>query len=114
MGSAGKAYSSDLVRMLAEKGFRSRRMPTNKDKVTRFGAFSAAAEAGLVRVVRGEWNNAYFAELETFTGNGKAKDDQVDGTSDAFIRLSEDKVYKIPNMSGINAFRRDNPFAVER
>lgn len=97
-GSAGKSYSTDLIRKFAERGYRCRSRPTNKDKVTRFAPFSSAAEAGLVKVVRGEWNESFFTELESFTGDGKGKDDQVDSTADAFMELAERKTYSTPRM----------------
>lgn len=105
--AAGKAQATQIIRMLAENGITCRSKPTNKNKVTRFSPFSAAAEAGLIKIVQGSWNNAYFSELESFTGDGKLKDDQVDATSDAFITLADKKhvpVFRLPNMS------RSNPF----
>jgi predicted phage terminase large subunit-like protein len=106
-GAAGKSYSTDLIRKFAERGYRCRTKPTNKDKVTRFAPFSAAAEAGLVCVVRGDWNDRFFTELESFTGDGKGKDDQVDATSDAFITLAEQKTCPVPNMSGAGLYKKN-------
>lgn len=107
-GSAGKAYATDLVRKLAENGYRGRIKSTNKDKVTRFSPFSAAAEAGLVSVVRGDWNESYFTELESFTGDGRGKDDQVDSTSDAFITLAEEKNCPVPKMGSADNLHKEN------
>lgn len=109
-GAAGKSYATSMIRKLAEKGFRARAKTTNKDKVTRFAPFSAAAEAGLVKIVRGTWNDAYFTELEGFTGDGPGKDDQVDATSDAFTSLNETKNIKTPQMGNNSDVMRDNPY----
>lgn len=90
-GSAGKSQSLQLIRGLSEQGNYARAKPTNKNKVTRFAPFSAAAEAGLVKIVIGSWNDIFFSELEAFIGDDKGKDDQVDATSDSFITLAEKK-----------------------
>jgi predicted phage terminase large subunit-like protein len=50
------------------------------DKIIRANPFSAQAEVGNVRLVRGAWNNAYLEELEDFP---EGHDDQVDATSGA-------------------------------
>ncbi|HAM41859.1 MAG TPA: hypothetical protein DCP69_11165, partial [Candidatus Omnitrophica bacterium] len=56
------------------------------DKVTRAQGLSAQAEAGNVKLVRGEWNEAYLSELHGFP-EGKYKD-QVDSSSGAFNKLA--------------------------
>lgn len=109
-GAAGKSYATSLIRKLVELGFRARAKPTNKDKVTRFAPFSAAAEAGLVKVVKGSWNDAFFTELEGFTGDGKTKDDQVDATSDAFSSLNEMRFVKPPTMGTNSELHQVNPY----
>ncbi|XAO54224.1 terminase large subunit [Yersinia phage vB_YenM_P778] len=109
-GAAGKSYATSLIRKLAEQGFRARAKPTNKDKVTRFAPFSSAAEAGIVKILRGTWNDAFLTELEGFTGEGNQKDDQVDATSDAFISLNETKFIKPPTMGANSDMMRTNPY----
>jgi predicted phage terminase large subunit-like protein len=88
-GQAGKAAGQMMVKELIAEGFYARMRPTNKSKLIRFQPFSAAAEAGIVKYVRGDWNEDYFSELELFDGSRKNKDDQVDATSDAFITLAQ-------------------------
>ena len=83
-GAAGKSDAQAKVAMLA--GYPVKTSPETGDKVTRVSAFSAQAEAGNVKIVRGPWNAAYLDELEGFPGPGK--DDQVDGSSRAFHRLT--------------------------
>lgn len=109
-GAAGKSYATSLIKKLVTLGIRARAKPTNKDKVTRFAPFSAAAEAGLVKVVKGSWNDAYFNELEAFTGDGKTKDDQVDATSDAFSSLNEIRYVKPPTMGSHTDMKQVNPY----
>lgn len=108
-GAAGKSTALQQVRALAEQGNYAKVRVTHANKVTRFAPFSAMAEAGMVKIVAGPWNNAYFSELEAFTGEGKTKDDQVDSTADAFITLAEQKhvpSFEMPHFGQTNPFRR--------
>lgn len=83
-GQAGKSQVAQLVRMLS--GYIVRSSPETGDKATRFGPFSAQAEAGNVDVLRGTWNDAWFTALEGFP---VAKhDDEADATSRAFEIVS--------------------------
>jgi predicted phage terminase large subunit-like protein len=95
-GQAGEAEASFLAKHL--RGFEVRIRKATKDKLTRFLPFSAASENGLVKIVRGEWNEAYCAELERFLGDGKTKDDQCDGTSGAYNELNT-KAYMTPDLN---------------
>src|SRR5262249_5364235 len=55
------------------------------DKMTRALPLAASVEAGLVKLVRGRWVEAFLDELEIFPLGDH--DDQVDATSLAFARL---------------------------
>jgi predicted phage terminase large subunit-like protein len=66
-------------------------MTPTGSKWTRSGPFSAAAENGRVRLVRGRWNDAYLNQLENFVderalpaGEKPPHDDDVDASSGAF------------------------------
>ncbi|WP_246801067.1 phage terminase large subunit [Bradyrhizobium genosp. L] len=83
-GQAGKAQKSHLAQVLV--GYRVKFAPATGDKVTRFGAFSAQAAAGNVVVLRGPWNEDWFAALEAF-GPEARHDDDADATSEAFNEL---------------------------
>jgi len=110
-GASASSYARSFQAKLAELGFTVKLITPKLDKVTRFGPFSAMAEAGFIRVVDGEWNKAYFDELEGFTGERKNKDDQVDATSDAFNQLrtsTEIPHFILPDMTQANKFA--NPF----
>ena len=85
-GASGKAEVAYLTKRLS--GFSVSSEKHSKDKLTRFLPFSSQAEAGNVDVLVGDWNEAWFLELENFSGNDtKGKDDQVDTTSGAFNYL---------------------------
>ena len=86
-GQAGKAQAADFVKFLA--GYKVKTQTVNGDKVTRSEPFAAQWQAGNVDVVAGDWNEAYFNELEQFPDG--AHDDMVDASSDAFISLAEEK-----------------------
>jgi hypothetical protein len=63
-----------------------RAVPPTGSKETRATPLAAQAEAGNVKiVVKADWNEAFFAELENFPF-GK-HDDQVDSSADAFNEL---------------------------
>lgn len=97
-GQAGKAAGQMMIKSLIEEGLYAKMRPSNKSKVTRFMPLASAAEAGLVRYIQGAWNDTYFAELESFTGDRSNKDDQVDASSDSFITLAQKLL--VPNILG--------------
>lgn len=80
-GQAGKSQMKYFQTML--DGVPVRSTPEVGDKITRFSPFSATAQAGRVKILRGPWNNRWFANLEAFP-DPKSKDDDVDSTSRAF------------------------------
>jgi predicted phage terminase large subunit-like protein len=86
-GQAGKAEAEYQVRNL--RGYIVHAFPVHRDKVTRAKAYSAQVEAGNVKLVRGDWNEAFILEHENFPPpTGKGKDDQVDSSSGAFMMLA--------------------------
>ena len=80
---AGKAQAQNFIKLLV--GYSARAARAGGDKVTRFGAFSAQAEAGNVLVLRGQWNEEWFTALEGFPE--ATHDDDADSTSEAFNEL---------------------------
>ena len=93
-GAAGKDQIAGLTRMLV--GYNVRSAPVTGDKITRFTGFSAQAEAGNVKVLRGHWNNAWFSNLEGFPK--AAHDDDVDSTAEAFNALVGGSAYTLDNL----------------
>lgn len=86
-GQAGKSQARSQIAMLS--GFNVRAKPVTGDKATRAKPLAAQVEAGNVMVVRGAWNDAFFSELENFTGTAQdGHDDQVDAAADAFDELT--------------------------
>lgn len=95
-GQAGKSQVKSLTLMLS--GYNVRSSTETGDKVTRFGPFSAQCEAGNVDVLRGEWNDKWFTNLEGFP---VAKhDDDADSTSRAFAIVAIDRAYR-PDYSAL-------------
>ena len=76
-GQAGAQANLFLVRTLAEHGIsvKSAKMVGASGKLNRFLPFAAISEAGAVKVVRGDWNEPYFAELENFIPNNRNQKD---------------------------------------
>jgi predicted phage terminase large subunit-like protein len=106
--AAGKTAAYFYRTVLAEDGVPVKMAPTTagKGKLTRFLPFCSIAEAGAVKVVRGDWNEAFFNELESFTADLKIqkgqKDDMVDSVSDAFTMLAKQvtiPTFAIPSMT---------------
>ncbi len=98
-GLTARLYQAKLF--LAE-GLRVKflKVGTTKSKLTRFDPMANASENGLVRVVKGSWNDEFFSELEGFDGVSKVKkDDQVDAVADSFNVLATTKEYKKLNPS---------------
>lgn len=96
-GAAAKMYANDLARKLADKGFTVRLKRPDKAKEVRFGPFATVSENGFVSICKGPWFKDYVDELESFTGDGKGHDDQVDATSDAFWALKSS--FNIPTFN---------------
>ena len=85
-GQAGKDQAADLVALLS--GYDARTRPETGDKIVRFGPFSAQAQAGNVRVVRGPWNDAFFTALENFP---EGHDDDADASAGAYDMVINEK-----------------------
>ena len=66
------------------------RSSASKNKTAFAKPFSSQWLAGNVRIVRGPWNEAYLRTMNAFPANDDAvKDDDVDATSVAYLKLSE-------------------------
>lgn len=102
-GAGGKAANSFYLRTLAENGIYAKSIPISghNGKLNRFLPFCTMAEAGWIRVVKGDWNEAWLTELELFEGERNQKDDQVDATSDGFNDLCKEvtlPTFALPTM----------------
>jgi len=85
-GQAGKAEAELQVRNLA--GYDVRINTVRESKGTRAKPVSAQAEAGNVKLVKGDWVEAFLREAENFDGTDKCTSDQVDALSGAFMMLN--------------------------
>jgi predicted phage terminase large subunit-like protein len=83
-GSAGKGEAEATARMLA--GYIFHYAVATGDKVVRAKPASSQAEKGNIKIVRGKWNEEFLRVIENFP-EGK-HDDEVDGLSGAFERLT--------------------------
>lgn len=83
-GQAGVVEVEAYVRALA--GYAVKTPSPSGSKETRAGPVSAQAEHGMIKLVRGAWNDEFLAELEMFPKGGH--DDQVDALSGAFGLLA--------------------------
>lgn len=102
-GAGGKAANSFYVRELANHGITAKSISISGHvgKIARFIPFCTLAESGLVKVVRGDWNEAWLSELELFEGERANRDDMVDATSDGFNHLSRElqvPMFVVPSM----------------
>lgn len=86
-GSAGVDSAKATNGKLAINGLVGHYAPVTGDKETRAGPLSSAAEAGIVRLVRGGWNEEFIDEAVAFPGG--AFKDQIDAASDAYNKLLE-------------------------
>ena len=83
-GAAGKLFSAVIIKRLA--GWTVHAVLATGDKITRALPFLAQAQAGNVRLVRGEWNQAWLDEMTSMPNS--AHDDQWDGSASAFSALA--------------------------
>ena len=88
-GQAGKAEAQTQLRNLA--GYNVILNTVRESKGVRARPLSAQTEAGNVKLVRGEWNDTFLRELESFDGSDKCTSDQVDAASGAFYLLTKQK-----------------------
>jgi len=92
-GSGGKESFEASAKNLA--GWSVRKDPPTGDKAVRAEPFSAQVEARNVKMLRGDWNEAYVNELRAFRASPPhgAFTDQVDASSGAFNHLAKGWTY---------------------
>ena len=89
-GQSGVARANEIKRKLAEIGIECYLIRPSTAKRTRFLPFSAISEAGFVSVVKADWNETFYNELENFSGLKRGeRDDIVDCCSDAILTLNK-------------------------
>ena len=85
-GGAGKTLAAHYVKLLT--GFNIKIVPVSGNKELRATPLAAQWQNGNVEVLIGDWNDAYFSQLESFPES--KHDDMVDGSSDSFTELTGD------------------------
>lgn len=111
-GGAAAHFHSFLAKALIEAGLSVKSLISSgwTRKLGRFKPFSAMSEQGNIYVLRADWNEAWFTELEAFTGGDrKIHDDMVDATGDAFNTLT--KKQTLPTFTcNWSDFTKSSPF----
>lgn len=82
-GQAGKVLAQQYVKLLS--GFIIKTLPVSGSKELRATPFAAQWQNGNIEVLLADWNEEYFAQLESFPES--KHDDLVDASSDAFSEL---------------------------
>ena len=82
-GQAGKDQAESFIKLLS--GFSVTAVPVSGSKEARAEPTASQWQAGNFDIVVGDWNEAYFSQLESFPAS-KFKD-MVDATNDAFAEL---------------------------
>ena len=85
-GAAGKTVATHYIKLLT--GFNIKTVPVSGSKELRATPFAAQWQNGNVEVLVGDWNDAYFSQLESFPES--KHDDMVDASADAFSELTGD------------------------
>lgn len=85
--AAGAAQMIDWRKKLAHYTIVEAK-PTQKKSV-RWGPFASAMGAGLICLVRANWNTAFVEEARIARESGNKKDNQLDAAADAYLRLTE-------------------------
>lgn len=106
-GATAGAYCRDLARRLSEEGYHVRLIKPERGKRQRFLPFASAAEARFVNVVKADWNEEFFLELEQMDFTNKYHDDMADACSDAFYTLNRSQeipAFSLPDLSTAASF----------
>ena len=93
-GQAGKEQAQSYVQMLA--GFDVVTKQESGSKASRAEPMAALWQTGMFDIVAGEWNEAYFNQLESFP-ESKFKD-MVDASSSAFNEITLGMSFNINNL----------------
>ena len=97
VGAAGLEAAMYSEKMLRKEGFTVIRNKANKSKELRFQPFAILAQNRNVFVVKGDWNEVFFKELEAF-GSGVGHDDICDSVSDLYKMLTN-RAINLPSIS---------------
>jgi predicted phage terminase large subunit-like protein len=106
-GQAAKSAADAMCGKITAEGFRVRKKKVSNiknRKVKMFEPFSVTAENEMVYVLKGDWNEAFFEELQRFDGSrNSGHDDIVDAVADLYDELVNRKVHKAIPFSSIDS-----------
>lgn len=102
VGAAAVEAAMYSSRLLRQEGFTVKLNKANRSKELRFQPVAILAQNRQVYVVKGDWNEAFFKELEAF-GSGKGHDDICDALADLYRML----INKTINIPAIHVTNRD-------
>ncbi len=88
-GASGKRDSQHIAKNLA--GFDACGRAPKGDKLLRWKPFAAQAEAGNVKLLRGDWNERWLAHMHSQEGKPTQHDDEADAGSGAFDELTDEE-----------------------
>jgi len=112
-GSGGAIAAQHFISVLSEAGciVGTEIMSGHSNKLNKGLPFCQLAEAGKVKVVKGDWNSEYFESMEAFLGTPetlrKIHDDEWDATASAFKFLAKQSAmpdFVLPSMT------KESPF----
>jgi predicted phage terminase large subunit-like protein len=116
-GQAGKVQAMAFTKRLAQYTVKtspesravgsSSTLQNVSAKVSRFSPFSAQAEGGNVKILRGEWNSRFFDDLEAFPE--ALHDDTPDSVSRAYAELLGGKAPMRINPAALTRFSQPLP-----
>lgn len=104
-GAAGKEQAETSRALLFKKGLNAMNITARKSKKVRFETPSMMAQNGQIKIVKGDWNEAFFEELETLDFDSKRRkdhDDIADALSDLVIMLRQKLTIPIIKGAGRN------------
>lgn len=111
VGAAGIAYANTIKKRLAELGIECRLDKMNKSKRTRFMPVSSLAQAGWFKVVRADWNDTAFEELERFNGEKHNGHDDICDTLSTAVSVLNKGLLEIPSFT-LPDFSMPNPYKI--
>lgn len=92
-GEAGKTLALQRATLPELQSIGVRIVRPTGDKVTRFHHASSLAEKGLLKIVRGSWNDWWLSDLEAFPD--ATHDDTADSLSDAVNHVPEPSAFRV-------------------
>lgn len=87
-----QGFINDLQQLPELRGYVIRAIKPRGDKLNRAMRWASRAQAGMVDVCQGVWNQAFYNECNSFTGDDSHEhDDMIDAVSLAYTSFAEGK-----------------------